>query len=117
MDDKTSIAARAFLSGIDKKIMSFQKLKQVTKTFSIELSSKEKYKFTGKSRKHKPPSIHRKYGGFLSGYHKNQLKIDDYMDETGFLGKKVAKSLKNNVSVDDSLLKNDDSLVSFYNWK
>ena len=73
MDDKASIATRAFLSGIDREIMSFKKLKQVTKTFGMELSSKVKYKFTGKSRKHKPPSIHRKYGGFLSGYHKNQL--------------------------------------------
>jgi hypothetical protein len=34
--------------------MNFQKLKQVPKTFGIELSSEEKHKIIGKSQKHKP---------------------------------------------------------------
>ena len=115
LDDKASVAARAFLSNTNRKIMSFQELKQITKTFGIELSTDEKYKFTGKPRIHKPPVIRRKDGGFLSSYCKDQWKIDDFMGKTGFLGKKVIKkSCKNEVSDDDYLLTNDDSLAFFY---
>jgi len=115
LDDKASVAARAFLSDMNRKIMSFPELKQITKTFGIELSREEKYKFIGKSRKHKLPVIRRKDGGFLSSFHKDQLKIDDYMGETGFLGKNVSKkSCKNRVSDDEVLLTNDDSLAFFY---
>ena len=114
LDDKAPLAARAFLSDMNKKIMSFQELKQVTKTFGIELSSEEKHKIIGKSRKQRLPVIRRKDGGFLSSFHKNQLKIDDYMDETGFLGKNSSKrEQKNHVFKNDSLLENDDSLVDF----
>jgi hypothetical protein len=82
LNDKAPAAARAFLSDMNRKIMSFQELKQVTKTFGIELSSEERHKFVGKSRKHKFPVISRKDGGFLSSFNKNQLKIDDYMDDS-----------------------------------
>ena len=115
LDDKAPVAARAFLSDMNRKIMSFQELKQVTKVFGIELSSEEKHKFVGKSRKQRLPVIRRKDGGFLSSFHKNQLKIDDYMDETGFLGKNDSKKpCKNRVSDDDVLLTNGDSLAFFY---
>ena len=115
LEDKAPVAARAFLSDMNKKIMSFQELKQVTKVFGIELSSEEKHKFVGKSRRHKLPVIRRKDGGFLSSYHKNQSKIDDYMGETGFLGKNdLKKPCKNRVSDDDSLLSDDVSLAFFY---
>ena len=115
LDDKAPVAARAFLSNMNKKIISFQELKQVTKTFGIELSSEEKHKFVGKSRRQKLPVIRRKDGGFLSSYHKSQCKIDDFMGETGFLGKNVSKKVcKNCVSEDNVLLKNDDSLAFFY---
>jgi hypothetical protein len=87
LEDKAPVAARAFLKDIDRKIMSFQELKQVTRVFGIELSSEEKHKYVGTSRRHKLPVIRRKDGGFLSSYHKSQSKIDDYMGETGFLGK------------------------------
>ena len=114
-EDKAEVAARAFLENMDKKIMNYQDLKQVTKVFGIELSSEEKHKFIGKHRNHKLSIIRRKDGGFLSSYHKNQLKIDDYMGETGFFGKNVSKkSGKNSVSDDDVLLRDDDSLAFFY---
>lgn len=57
LDDKASIAARAFLSNTNKKIMSFQELKQIKKTFGIGLSTDEKYKFTGKTWNQKPPIV------------------------------------------------------------
>ena len=115
LDDKASVAARAFLSDMNKKIISFQELKQVTKTFGIELSSEEKHRIIGKPRKHKVPIIRRKDGGFLSSYHKSQCKIDDFMCETGFLGKNSSKNpCKNRVSENDALLTNDDSLAFFY---
>jgi hypothetical protein len=115
LDDKASVAARAFLSDMNRKIMSFQELKQVTKTFGIELCSEEKHKIIGKSQKQRLPVIRRKDGGFLSSFHKNQLKIDDYMDKNGFLGKNSSKrEQKNHVLKNDSLPGNDDSLVDFY---
>ena len=115
LDDKASVAARAFLSDMNKKIISFQELKQVTKTFGIELSSEEKHRIIGKPRKHKPPVIRRKDGGFLSSYSESQSRIDDFMGETGFLGKNnLKKVFKDNSSKDDSLLINDDSLAFFY---
>ena len=80
LDDKASVAAKAFLSNMNSKIMSFQELKQVTKTFGIELSSEEKHRFIGRSKNHKSPVIRRKDGGYLSSFHENQLKIDDYID-------------------------------------
>lgn len=72
-------------------------------------------KFTGETRDHKSPIIHRKDGGYLSSYCKDQRKIDDFMDRNGFLGKKVVKkSCENNVSYGDVLLNTDDSLAFFY---
>lgn len=115
LDDKASVAARAFLSKTNKKVMSFQELKQITKTFGIELSTEDKYKFTGKTRNQKPPIIRKKDGGYLSSYCKDQRKIDDFMDRNGFLSKKIMKkSFKNKDFENDSLLRNDDSLAFFY---
>ncbi len=115
LDDKAPVAARAFLSDMNKKIMSFQELKQVTRTFGIELSSKEKHKYVVKPRKRVLPVIRRKDGGFLSSYHQNQKNLDDFIDETGFFGKnRLKKSYKNGFSENDVLLKNDDSLAFFY---
>ena len=91
LNDKASVAARAFHNDRDKKIMSFQELKQVTKTFGIELSSEEKHRFVGKPRRQKHPMIRRKDGGFLSIYHHNQCKIDDFMGDSGFFGKNNSK--------------------------
>jgi hypothetical protein len=78
LDDKAATAARAFLSDMNKKIMSFHELKQVTKTFGIELSSEEKHKIVGKTRAQTHPVIRRKDGGFISSYHESQAKIDDF---------------------------------------
>jgi len=78
LDDKAATAARAFLTDIDKKIMSYQELKQVTKTFGIELSPDEKHKFAGKPKKRMLPVIRRKDGGFLSSYHQNQKNLDEF---------------------------------------
>ena len=76
LEDKADKAARVFLENINKKIISYQKLKQVTKVFNTNLSKYEKLEFLGKN--------------------------------------KAKKSYKNRVSEDDTLLKNDDSLVDFY---
>ena len=42
LDDKSKTAAKAFLEVSNKKIMSFQELKQITKLFDTKLSKKEK---------------------------------------------------------------------------
>jgi len=95
LDDKASVAARAFLCDINKKIMSFQELKQITKTFGIELTREEKHQIVGKKCKNVFPIKHR--------------------INSGFIGKKEFKtSYKNHSPKDDSLLENDDSLAFFY---
>ncbi|UCF11955.1 MAG: hypothetical protein JSW06_07915 [Thermoplasmatales archaeon] len=76
LEDKKDVAARAFLENINRKIISYQELKQVTKIFDINLTRKEKLDFLGRFRS--------------------------------------KKSLKNQRSKNNSLLKNDDSLAFFY---
>jgi len=41
-DDKSKIAANAFLEVLNKKVMSYQELKQITKVFDTTLSKKER---------------------------------------------------------------------------
>jgi len=42
LDDKSKIAANALLEVLNKKVMSYQELKQVTRVFDTKLSKKEK---------------------------------------------------------------------------
>jgi len=114
LDDKASVAARTYLANMDKKIMSFQELKQVTRVFGIELSSEEKHRITGKPGKRILPVIRRKDGGFLSSYIKSQMKLDDFIGKTCFLGKNSSKrEQKNHVFKNGSLLENGGSSVDF----
>jgi hypothetical protein len=53
LEDKKHIATRAFLENSQRKIMSYQELKQVTKIFDTNLSIKEKRSFIGKFRSKK----------------------------------------------------------------
>ena len=115
LEDKSDVAARAFLSNMDKKIMSFQELKQVTTVFGIELTTEEKHRIIGKPRKYKLSAIHRKESGFLSSYSESQMKLDDFYDKNGFPHNFLSvKSQKNHRSNKASLPKDDDSLIDFY---
>ena len=91
LEDRADVAARAFLSNMNRKIMSFQELKQVTKTFGIELSSEEKQKIIDKAKKIKIIYYLKKDSRFLSNYHKFQSKIIDYVGEINFFGKNSLK--------------------------
>jgi hypothetical protein len=42
LDDKSKIATEAFLKASNKKVISYQELKQITKVFDTKLSKKEK---------------------------------------------------------------------------
>ena len=115
LEDKAPVAARAFLANLDRKIMSFQELKQVTKVFGINLSSEEKHRIIGKPGKRVLPVIRRKDGGFLSSFQESQMKLDDFNEKDGFPHKSMsAKSQKIQSSNRDSLLENGDSLIDFY---
>lgn len=57
LEDKKDVAARVFLENINKKIISYQELKQVTKVFNTNLSKKEKKAFLGRFRSKKPLKI------------------------------------------------------------
>jgi len=48
IEDKSKIAAKALLEVSNKKIMSYQELKQVTKVFDIKLEKKDKKKYLPK---------------------------------------------------------------------
>jgi hypothetical protein len=53
IEDKKDVAARAFLENINKKIISYQELKQVTKVFNTNLSKTEKQTFLGRFKSKK----------------------------------------------------------------
>jgi len=115
LEDKAPVAARAFLECMNKKIMSFQELKQVTRVFGIELSSEEKHRIIGKPGKRILPVIRRKDGGFLSSYKESQMKLDDFIEKDVFPHKSLfVKSRKIQSSNEDPLLENGDSLIDFY---
>ncbi len=48
LEDKADIATRTFLKEINRKIISYQELKQITKIFDVKLSRKEKNDFLGR---------------------------------------------------------------------
>jgi hypothetical protein len=115
LDDKASIAAKAFISNIGKKIMSFQELKQITKVFGIELTGEEKHQIVGKNCKNVFPVTRRKDGGFMSSYNNKQFKIDDFLSDNDFIGKNDFKLVSKNHNTNEvSYLEKDDSLAFFY---
>lgn len=53
LEDKSNIAAKTLLETINKKIMSYQELKQVTNLFDTDLTKREKQRFIGKKQSKK----------------------------------------------------------------
>jgi len=53
LDDKSKIAAKAFLEDINKRIISYKKLNQIVRPFGIELDKGDKDKFITKSKNSK----------------------------------------------------------------
>ncbi len=51
LEDKAEIAARVYISKIEKKVLSFSELKKITDIFGVTLSKTEKYMFVGKKEK------------------------------------------------------------------
>ena len=54
LEDKADKAAKVFLENINKKIISYQELKQITKVFGVNLTQKEKLEFLSKNLSKKP---------------------------------------------------------------
>jgi len=50
LDGKKDVAVRAFLETVNKKIISYQELRQITKVFGTDISKKEKEAFLFKKR-------------------------------------------------------------------
>ncbi len=50
LEDRSDLAAKAFLMKIRKNIINYQELKNITKIFNIEFSKKEKMSFISKKR-------------------------------------------------------------------
>ena len=79
LEGKEDIAANVFLRNTHKKIISYQELKQVTKTFNVDLKQSEKKGFIGRNRQRiqrKKPSITNKSKAILK---ETQSKIDDFL--------------------------------------
>lgn len=91
LSDKNKEALRAIIKRNTSRIITYQELSRMSQVFGVNLSIVEKHELLNKKVDRMFPIIHRKDGGFLSSYHKNQLKIDDFIDETGFLGKNSSK--------------------------
>lgn len=114
LSDKNKVALQSMIKRKRSKIISYQELASISQVFGVNLSVIEKRNLLDRKERRVPPIIRRKDGGFLSSYRRNQMKLDDFMDEIGFLGKNSSKlRQKNHVFKNGSLLENGDSLVDF----
>ena len=114
LDDKNKLALQAMIKRNISRIISYQELARMSRVFNIDLSNEEKHSFLGKRERRVVPIIRRKEGGFMSSLKKNQLKLDDFISETGFFRKNMLKNRRKNQHVfGSSLLENDDSFVDF----
>ena len=115
LSDKNKIALQAMMKTKNSKIISYQKLKSITKVFGVNLDNGEKQHYVKFKDRRAFPIIRKKTGGFLSSHRESQAKLDDYIDETSFFGKNGSeKPCKVHATNNDSLLENDDSLAFFY---
>jgi hypothetical protein len=114
LSDKNKIALQAMIKTKHSKIISYQELKSITKVFGVNLDDVEKQRIVRYKENRAFPIIRKKSGGFLSSYKKNQMILDDFIDETALLRKNLSKKRqKVQRSQQDSLLINDDSFVEF----
>jgi len=114
LNDKNKIALQSVMSKKKSRILSYQELKSITRVFGVDLSRDEKHKIVKLPNRNVLPIIRKKNGGFLSSLKKNQVRLDDFTDETGFLGRNGRRyHRKNQGSENGSLLENGDSLVDF----
>jgi hypothetical protein len=123
IDDKNMIALKAIMKNRKSKIISYHELSKISKLFNVRLSPIEKDDILGKKSKRILPTIRKKEGGFMSSFRKNQMKLDDFIDQNDFLHRFSSDKSKNNVhSKGDSLLEKLDSFVDFcirkycYDW-
>jgi hypothetical protein len=118
LSDKNKVALQSMIKRKKSKIISYQELASISasisRVFGVNLSVVEKRNLLDKKDRRVPPIIRRKDGGFLSSFKGNQMKLDDFIDEIGFLGKNSSRpEQKNHVFKNGSLLENGDSLVDF----
>ncbi len=114
LNDKNKNALQAMMTEKKSRILSYQELKSITKVFGVDLLVDEKQKYLRLPERHTIPIIRKKNGGFLSSLKKNQARLDDFTDETGFLGRNDRRNhQKNQDPKIGSLLENGDSLVDF----
>jgi hypothetical protein len=78
LEDKAENVARAYLKHLDKKFMSYQELKQITKVFGVELDKQEKQAFLGKTVQSFRRKKQRRNNFHLSFCKESQSKIDDF---------------------------------------
>jgi len=114
LSDKNKEALRALIKRNTSRIITYLELSRMSQVFGVNLSIVEKNDLLNRKQDRVFPIIRRKDGGFLSSFKGSQAKLDDFVDETGFLLKKTNKSsVKNRSSKTDSLLTNSDSFSFF----
>ncbi len=114
LDDKNKLALQSMIKTKHSKIISYQELKSISKVFGVNLDSMEKHRYVRFKDKRVFPIIRKKTGGFLSSLRKSQTQLDDFVGQSGFLGKNGSlKSRKIQQKISNFLLENDDSLVDF----
>ncbi len=65
LPDKKEEAVRFFLQNMRYRVMSYQKLKLITKLFGVNLSTGEKRKYLGRAEQPKTPNIQRTLDNYL----------------------------------------------------
>lgn len=115
LSDKNKIALQAMITRNKSRIISYQELKSISKVFGVNLSRQEKHDYARPRENHMLPVIRKKEGGFLSSLKKNQVSLDDFHGENGFLGRNQHhKGLKNQGFTRQEVLReNEDSLAFF----
>jgi hypothetical protein len=114
LSDRNKIALQAMISQKKTRILSYQELKSFTKMFGVDLSCDEKHKIVRLPERNILPAIRKKNGGFLSSLKRNQMSLDDFDGENGFLGRNGQRNHRKNQGFKiGSLLENGDSLVDF----
>lgn len=115
LEHKNKIALKAMIERQKSKVISYHDLVRMTQVFNIKLSTIEKNELRGKKNKNHLPIIRKKEGGYMSSYKNCQRSLDDFIGNNVLLGNFTNKNnRKKTISENDSLLKNDDSLVDFY---
>lgn len=79
LDEKAKMAALAFLEMENKKVISYQELKSITKVFGVKLENEEKRQIIGRKENNLPIKNIAKKKGIMQKSKESQQRLDDFL--------------------------------------